>query len=348
MSTSARVDSIDSIKEFRVYLTKFQEMATIALGDADSEMARVQNWLEGEQDNYWSGQIRKRQELVSRAEEAYRGKKLFKDATGTTASAIEEQKALQVAKKNLAEAQQKLNNVRQWNRKLQKEIVLYRGGVAAFSNAVSAGIPSAIAHLGATIESLEKYIGIAAAAASDVGGEAASVAGMESGRGSMARAPDTKPAAKEEAAVDPKALRETVPRENSVGEPVPLALVNLICGSVKPEQRQAAATLPAGEAAGDDETVILSAAAAWAERVFMVRMGPPGIFTWFVGAVDAAGDTVYNKALIGQVRAARPDLGELLNLPAGSLLIFDRDGLSGVYNSSNENVLPEIAEEVKG
>ena len=76
MSTAARVDSIDAIKEFRVYMTKFQELATMALGDADSDIQRIQSWLEGEQQTYWTGQIRKRQEIVSRAEEAFRQKRI--------------------------------------------------------------------------------------------------------------------------------------------------------------------------------------------------------------------------------------------------------------------------------
>src|SRR5208337_2332151 len=122
MSTTARVESIDAIKDFRVYLTKFQEMAGRALGDADSDIHRAVRWLEGEGLNFWTSTIRKRQEQLAKAEEAFRFKRLYKDSSGSTPSAVEEQKAVQMAKKRLEEAQTKLANVKTWTRKLQKEI----------------------------------------------------------------------------------------------------------------------------------------------------------------------------------------------------------------------------------
>jgi hypothetical protein len=123
--------------------------------------------------------------------------------------------------------------------------------------------------------------------------------------------------------------------------------VNLICGFVTPEQRSRAAELPMGEPPGDGETIILSAMSAWAERVFLVRKAAGGNYAWFIGAVDAAPDTVYNKVTVEQLRAARPDFAELLKLPVDSLMVLDGNGLAGIYNSSNENTLPPPLDETK-
>jgi len=60
MSDTARVESTDAIKDFRVHLTKFQEMAGRALGDADSDINKTVRWLEGEGLNFWTSTIRKR------------------------------------------------------------------------------------------------------------------------------------------------------------------------------------------------------------------------------------------------------------------------------------------------
>ena len=46
MSTTARVDSIDALKSFRVSLIKFAEEANAALAGAESEMQRTIGWLE--------------------------------------------------------------------------------------------------------------------------------------------------------------------------------------------------------------------------------------------------------------------------------------------------------------
>jgi hypothetical protein len=347
MSESARVESIDSIKEFRVYLAKFRELARLAVGDAESELHRVQNWLETEQPNYWTGQIRKRQEILSRAEEMYRQKKLFKDSTGQTPSAVDEQKAVMVAKKNLADAQEKLKNVQGWNRKLQKEMVLYQGAVAPFANQVSAGIPHAIAFLGGTVESLEKYVGITAEMAGELGGAevVGAGAGAETGGASMSRSADEMAPVEALKPVDPAALRAAVPMDNALGDPVPLALVSILSGEVRPEQRIRAAELPMDGGAEADETVILSASASSAERVFLVRRPPGGKYAWFIGAVDAAQDTVYNKARVDQLTASRPDFGDLLKMVSETIVVFDGGGLYGVYNSNNDNILPPPLED---
>src|SRR5688572_8182131 len=111
MST-ARIDSIAVLRELKVALAKFGEAANVALADAESEMMRLLNWVELEQNTYWQGQIRKRTDILSRAKEALRQKKLFKDATGRILSAVDEERAVLRAKAALEEAEQKLVNVK--------------------------------------------------------------------------------------------------------------------------------------------------------------------------------------------------------------------------------------------
>ena len=63
----------------------------------------MSTWLEREQQQHWTTQIRKRTEIVGRCKEAVRMKKLFKDSSGRTQSALDEEKALAIALKRLAE-----------------------------------------------------------------------------------------------------------------------------------------------------------------------------------------------------------------------------------------------------
>src|SRR5690242_9023597 len=154
----ARVDSFDALNLFKAALWKFQEAATIALGDAESELHRIQMWLETEQQSFWQGQIRKRQEIVSRCKEAVRMKKVFKDSTGRQQSAVDEEKALQIAVRRLEEAEQKLAYTRKWARALQKEIEMYKGGVARFATDVQGEIPAAAAHLEKLLTKLDAYV----------------------------------------------------------------------------------------------------------------------------------------------------------------------------------------------
>src|SRR5688572_3204927 len=181
MSGYARVESVDALRAFRQALIKFAESANVALADAEGEMNRVQVWLDTEQDSYWQGQIRKRREDVERCRDAVRQKKLYKSPTGSTQSAVDEEKMLKIALNRLEEAEQKLKAVRRYAPRLQKEIQNYKGGVQRLASDVASDIPLAIARLDKMIATLEMY------AAMSISGGGQIDEGGEVGR-SMARA----------------------------------------------------------------------------------------------------------------------------------------------------------------
>jgi hypothetical protein len=178
MSQSARVDSVDALKLFKVALLKFADAGDAALTDAESELSRTLQWLENEQRTHWGDQVRKRMEAVARAQEAVRQKKYFKDASGHTPSAIEEEKALAIAQRRLEEARQKMENCHKYARRLPKEIQVYKAGVQSLATALQTDVPSAAAHLESLIIKLEAYLALgpaaaAAAASSETAGTAA-------------------------------------------------------------------------------------------------------------------------------------------------------------------------------
>src|SRR3954447_20171276 len=158
MPEGARVDSLETLKAFKVALWKFQEAAQIALGDAESDATRTLMWVENEQDAYWKGQIRKAEQTVVRCKEAVRMKRLFKDSAGREQSAVDEEKALKIAMQKLAEAQAKHALVRRWVRQLQKEIELYKGGVQRFTTTVFTEVPAAAFHLESLAAKLDSYL----------------------------------------------------------------------------------------------------------------------------------------------------------------------------------------------
>jgi len=177
----ARVESIQALADVRRAIHKFIEAADTALQEAYAEMAHVQTWLETEQEVYWQHQIRKRTEKVREATEAVRAKKMFQRSDGSRPSAVEEEKALALAKARLAEAHAKLEATRRYARVLQKEILEYKGSVQRFTNNVQCELPTAAAHLEAMIQTLQQYV-------SQGPGEARSTAGTtESAVPGMAR-----------------------------------------------------------------------------------------------------------------------------------------------------------------
>jgi len=190
MAEGARVESIEALGRFRIAMIKFAEAVDVALADAEGELSRTSVWLETEQLAYWQTQLRQRHEAVEKAKEAVRMKKLFKDASGRTPSAVEEEKALKLAQRRLEEAEQKLAATRKYAKVLQREFQLYKGGVQRLSTTLADAIPTGVATLSGFVDQLHRYVGFGPATA---GSEAAPTvaaapgSGAETGAGSMAR-----------------------------------------------------------------------------------------------------------------------------------------------------------------
>ena len=126
-------------------------------------------------------QIRKRHEFVNRCKDAVRQKKLFKDSTGRTQSAVDEEKMLQKAQRALVEGEEKLAHTKRHSIKMQREMHMYKGAVQAFGTCVASDIPNAIATLDRMIHKLEEYVALTSGGSSGAPSEAGSSVGIGSG-----------------------------------------------------------------------------------------------------------------------------------------------------------------------
>jgi hypothetical protein len=185
---NARVHDIDVIRQFRAALVKFLESANSALTDSDGEITRKIGWLEGEQQHFWSMQVRKWNEEVNRAKDAVRQKRIFKDSLGRQQSTVDEEKHLKKCQRTLEEAEQKLENTRRHAKQLQREHLLYRGGVQRLATALSSDMPNAIAMLDRVTVQLEKYVSAAPTLATSEAGPDTTGAFGTDADGSMKRA----------------------------------------------------------------------------------------------------------------------------------------------------------------
>jgi hypothetical protein len=164
MPDQVNVDDLEVFRRFRLALLKFSQSATQALITADSQIAHTLTWLENEQTSYWQGQLRKRTEAVARAREAVRQKKLFKDSTGRTPNAAQEEKNLTQCLAAVAAAEQKILAVRKAVPKLEKEADVYRGTVSRLNGTLTVELPQAIALLDRLAGTMEEYVSLQAPA----------------------------------------------------------------------------------------------------------------------------------------------------------------------------------------
>jgi hypothetical protein len=343
MSIGAKVESIEALSGFRVALVKFQEDCTAALGDAESDIHAALRWLENDQTSHWTSQIRQRQELVTRAAEAVRQKQLFKDSSGRQQSAIEEQKALVKAQARLAEAEQKLSATKQWIRRLQKELTLYKGQTQRFTTTVTQDVPSAIKHIGALEYTLKEYLAMQPGQEVELQGEQAAFFSSGGGEPSMARGRVAMGPAAGAPAGHPDAVhrRRTLSPASRTGHSA--------IGKVPPDW--VAAKIPPGTAEkldvewsppGDGDRVILTRDATKKDRIFLERVigASAGDSGWFIGTVDVSESPV-EAVKISDVLAARPDFAKLLGLPSGYLVVIDAGGIAAVLDAKDQDVWPE-------
>ena len=167
----AKISSTEVIRVFRTAMIKFAENAGAALGNADSDVNRALMWLDLEAKPFWTSEIRKRQAALAEAQERLRMKVLYKNFDGTTPSAVDEKKAVLVAKQRLEMAEQKANNVRKYLAIMQKETVLYKGAMQRFSTTVQS-VPVAIAQLSRVMLAIERYLAASAEVANVSGTQA--------------------------------------------------------------------------------------------------------------------------------------------------------------------------------
>jgi len=340
MTLGAKVEDIEVLLDFRVQLIKFTETCNTALGDADTDVQRTIMWLENDQQAYWQGQIRSRKEALSRAMEALRQKQVFKDSTGRTPSAVEEQKAVAAAQKRVQEAEEKLVKVKQWAKRLQKAAMDYKGKVQRFATAIMSDMPAAIAHLGALAERLTAYTNLGpAAGGAALDDQTAAYFGVTP-EGSMARG---------EGAPMPPApsgyadLRARIPaaqprRQAPVLDqaPAPWQL-----GPLAEKDSQDLGNLSVNRLPfAPDDRIVMAKGAPGGQRLFLARTpaAGDGDSGWFIGAADPTLDQALVALRIRDLLAARPDWAQILALPPGFLVILDRIGVSAVANEKDENL----------
>jgi hypothetical protein len=329
----------EALAMFKIALVKFTEACNAGMGDAEADVQRMLMWLENEQVTHWTVQIRHRQDALMRAEEALRQKKLYKDSTGRVPSAVEEQKQVNLCKQKLEEAQQKLANTKRWAKQLQKESLLYKGGMQRFQTTVSSDVPSAIAHLGALIKQLEDYAAVKQAGGTPISPELAAYFGGP-GAASMARG-----GAGAGGAGGPQyaALRGKSPSiavRDATQTPA-LSPGKEILPGIPDHHRKAIGQIQAelaAPAAGDKVVVDKSASAGGGIVLERAKGASAGDSGWYVGPSGDNASPVLEAVSIADLLSIRPEWQQLLSLPAGHLVVLDDVGVVTILNERDENV----------
>ncbi len=156
MSGSARVTDVSAVREFRAALLEFIEDAKLALVTGDSHTGRVKQWLEHDRLPHWKKEIRRREELLTRAKGALIRAELAPN-TGKV-SVVDERKAVERAKRDLEEAERKFAATKTWLREFERARFEYDGGVQAARADVDGRLAHGADVLGKMGDRLDEYL----------------------------------------------------------------------------------------------------------------------------------------------------------------------------------------------
>jgi hypothetical protein len=323
MAESVRVESLEPLTGLQAELWKFQAAVNAALSDADSELRRTLMWLELEQEPYWKDQITKREVTVARAKDALRMKTMFKDVSGRSPSAIEEQKALQLAQLRLTEAQQKLTQVHRWIPALQKEVQSYRGAAQHLASSVESLVPAGVLHLKRLIADIEAYAALAIAAETGGNSSVPPSVGVPSA-GTMARGTPMEHVGAPAGVAENWTIPTADQRRNA-------SVISELSWSGPALNADAITKLTALTEKEPDPDPQLKITIAPGVRVatFLCSTRLEPVFDqdsgWCIGAPTAAPERWESISLADWLRC-NPDFKAVLKLPVGFSVILDKDG----------------------
>jgi hypothetical protein len=158
MSEQAKVADVEVIERFRAALLSAAEAFGLALQDAEAEVDRTVNWVEGDRIETWKRRIRKAQDEVVACKGALYRKQEIKATPEARPSVVDERKALERAQRKLEHAEAKLRQSKRWSIELPRQAIVFKGGLSPMQALLDRDVPHAAAMLRRMSEHLEEYL----------------------------------------------------------------------------------------------------------------------------------------------------------------------------------------------
>lgn len=179
MGRSARVTSIGVLQLMASSLQRFRSESASAMDDLDIEIHRALEWIHHERKDYWAMELRRSAENVTQARLQLQQAKISRRMAGHEPSCIDEQRALERAKRRFETAEEKIKAVKHWEYAIDRAVDEFRRARTHFGSWLDTDMVQAVAALNRMSESLESYISLEAPADAPILGSTAASAENE-------------------------------------------------------------------------------------------------------------------------------------------------------------------------
>lgn len=164
MSRSANVQSIQTLKDFKLAMINFAEDARNALSGVDMELRRMRDWLERDQLGYWQVQVKRRSEQVMQARSDLHRRKISQQGSDAV-SDTEQKEALREAMKRLRYAEEKVALIKRLIPQLHHAIAEYHSHSQPLGDHLTGGFERSVLTMEKMVIALESYVATTAPSA---------------------------------------------------------------------------------------------------------------------------------------------------------------------------------------
>lgn len=153
MAERSHVTSFEAIEAFRASLIVFLGKARPTVEEVGNELIRMRVWLESEQRNYWTKEIRLLARQLEQAQQELFAARLSEQQAGL---AMQEM-VVQRLRGKIREAEEKQEVTRKWSRALEDRTDPLAKEVEGLHSFLMVDMVRAVAHLEQVVKTLEAY-----------------------------------------------------------------------------------------------------------------------------------------------------------------------------------------------
>ena len=154
--SQANVQSLAAMRDFRVKMLEFEEVAVDVLAALQQQIYGFLDWVEHDRPNFWKQYMLHSFDLIAGARVALEQCQM-RTVADHRPTCYEEKLALQAAKSRLAMAQEKVEAVTRWANVCRHEVDEHEGRRGALQRYIEIEYGRSMATLGRMIAAIETY-----------------------------------------------------------------------------------------------------------------------------------------------------------------------------------------------
>lgn len=159
--SQANIHSLAAMREFKVYLLEFADVAVDVTASLQQQVLSFLDWLEHDRPNYWKNYMLRSFDVIAQARSDLERCKM-RTVGDHRPTCYEEKLALEAAKQRLQMAQEKVEAVARWTAFVRHEIDEHDGRRGALQRYIESDFAKSIATLERMIAAIEAYAEIEA------------------------------------------------------------------------------------------------------------------------------------------------------------------------------------------